>query len=136
MIIVTTENIPGKEIKEVFGFVSVRTKNIGKDIGAGFKTLVGGEIKAYQEMMEESRKIAIGRMVEKAEAMGANAIVGMKIGTSAIMQGASEVIAYGTAVLIEEKLREIDFDGNDSIYCTILWCNNNWINNFINTKNY
>ena len=106
MIIVTTENIPGKEIKEVFGFVSastVRTKNIGKDIGAGFKTLVGGEIKAYQEMMEESRKIAIGRMVEKkAEAMGANAIVGMKIGTSAIMQGASEVIAYGTAVLIEE----------------------------------
>ena len=70
MIIVTTENIPGKEIKEVFGFVSastVRTKNIGKDIGAGFKTLVGGEIKAYQEMMEESRKIAIGRMVEKAE---------------------------------------------------------------------
>ena len=105
MIIVTTENIPGKEIKEVFGFVSastVRTKNIGKDIGAGFKTLVGGEIKAYQEMMEESRKIAIGRMVEKTEAIGANAIIGMKIGTSAIMQGASEVIAYGTAVLIEE----------------------------------
>ena len=70
MIIVTTENIPGKEIKEVFGFVSastVRTKNIGKDIGAGFKTLVGGEIKAYQEMMEESRKIAIGRMVENPQ---------------------------------------------------------------------
>ena len=92
MIIVTTENISGKEIKEVYGFVSgstVRTKNIGKDIGAGFKTLVGGEIKAYQEMMEEARKIAIERMVEKAEEMGANAIIGMKIGTSAIMQGAS-----------------------------------------------
>ena len=62
----------------------------------------GKEIKAYQEMMEEARKIAIGRMVEKAEDMGANAIVGMKIGTSSIMQGDSEVIAYGTAVLIEK----------------------------------
>lgn len=62
----------------------------------------GKEIKAYQEMMEEARKIAIGKMVEKAEDMGANAIVGMKIGTSSIMQGASEVIAYGTAVLIEK----------------------------------
>ncbi|HBI94000.1 MAG: YbjQ family protein [Terrisporobacter othiniensis] len=105
MIITTINNVPGKEIKEVYGFVSastVRTKNIGKDIGASFKTLVGGEIKAYQEMMEEARKIAVGRMVEKAEDMGANAIIGMKIGTSAIMTGASEVIAYGTAVLIEE----------------------------------
>ncbi|WP_434799587.1 YbjQ family protein [Terrisporobacter vanillatitrophus] len=105
MIITTIDSVPGKEIKEVFGFVSastVRTKNIGKDIGASFKTLVGGEIKAYQEMMEEARKIAIGRMVEKAEGMGANAIIGMKIGTSAIMAGASEVIAYGTAVVIEE----------------------------------
>lgn len=105
MIITTINNVPGKEIKEVYGFVSastVRTKNIGKDIGASFKTLVGGEIKAYQEMMEEARKIAIGRMVEKAESMGANAIIGMQISTSAIMAGASEVIAYGTAVLIEE----------------------------------
>lgn len=105
MIITTTNSVPGKEIKEVFGFVSastVRTKNIGKDIGASFKTLVGGEIKAYQEMMEEARKIAIGRMVEKAEDMGANAIIGMQLSTSAVMAGASEVIAYGTAVLIEE----------------------------------
>lgn len=105
MIITTINNVPGKEIKEVYGFVSastVRTKNIGKDIGASFKTLVGGEIKAYQEMMEEARKIAVGRMVEKAEAMGANAIIGMQISTSAVMAGASEVIAYGTAVLIEE----------------------------------
>ncbi len=104
MIITTINNVPGKEIKEVYGFVSastVRTKNIGKDIGASFKTLVGGEIKAYQEMMEEARKIAVGRMVEKAEAMGANAIIGMQISTSAVMAGASEVIAYGTAVLIE-----------------------------------
>lgn len=105
MIITTINNVPGKEIKEVYGFVSastVRTKNIGKDIGASFKTLVGGEIKAYQEMMEEARKIAVGRMVEKAEAIGANAIIGMQISTSAVMAGASEVIAYGTAVLIEE----------------------------------
>lgn len=104
MIITTINNVPGKEIKEVYGFVSastVRTKNIGKDIGASFKTLVGGEIKAYQEMMEEARKIAVGRMVEKAESMGANAIIGMQISTSAVMAGASEVIAYGTAVLIE-----------------------------------
>ena len=105
MLLTTTETVPGKEIKEVYGFVSastVRSKNIGKDIGAGIKSIVGGEINAYQEMMEEARKIAIGRMVEKAEAMGANAVIGMKIGTSAIMQGASEVIAYGTAVKIEE----------------------------------
>lgn len=105
MIITTIESVPGKEIKEIFGFVSastVRTKNIGNDIGAVFKNMVGGEIKAYNDMMEEARKIAIGRMVEKAEAMGANAIIGMKIGTSAVMAGASEVIAYGTAVLIEE----------------------------------
>ncbi|MCC3868312.1 YbjQ family protein [Terrisporobacter mayombei] len=105
MIITTTNSVPGKEVKEVFGLVSastVRTKNIGKDIGASFKTLVGGEIKAYHEMMEEARKIAIGRMVEKAEGMGANAIIGMQLSTSAVMAGASEVIAYGTAVLIEE----------------------------------
>ena len=105
MIITTINSVPGKEIREVYGFVSastVRTKNIGKDIGASFKTLVGGEIKAYQEMMEEARKIAVGRMVEKAESMGANAIIGMQISTSAVMAGASEVIAYGTAVLIEE----------------------------------
>ena len=103
MIITTTESIPGKEIKEVYGIVTastVRSKNIGKDIGAGLKSLAGGEIKTYNEMMEEARKIAIGRMVEKA--VGANAVIGMRIGTSAVMAGASEVIAYGTAVLIEE----------------------------------
>ena len=105
MIITTINNVPGKEIKEVYGFVSastVRTKNIGKDIGASFKTLVGGEIKAYQEMMEEARKIAIGRMVEKAEKMGANAIIGLRLTSSSIMTSASEIVAYGTAVRIEE----------------------------------
>ena len=88
MIITTIESVPGKEIKEVYGLVTastVRSKNIGKDIGAGLK-----------------RNIAIERMIEKAKSMGANAVIGMKIGTSAVMAGASEVIAYGTAVLIEE----------------------------------
>ena len=97
MIITTIESVPGKEIKEVYGLVTastVRSKNIGKDIGAG--------LKAYNEMMEEARNIAIERMIEKAKYMGANAVIGMKIGTSAVMAGASEVIAYGTAVLIEE----------------------------------
>ena len=105
MIIPTIESVPGKEIKEVYGLVTastVRSKNIGKDIGAGLKSLAGGEIKAYNEMMEEARNIAIERMIEKAKSMGANAVIGMKIGTSAVMAGASEVIAYGTAVLIEE----------------------------------
>ena len=107
MIITTIESVPGKEIKEVYGLVTastVRSKNIGKDIGAGLKSLAGGEIKAYNEMMEEARNIAIERMIEKAKSMGANAVIGMKIGTSAVMAGASEVIAYGTAVLIDEKL--------------------------------
>ena len=92
MLILTTESVPGKKIKEVVGLVkgsTIRAKHIGKDIGAGFKQLVGGELTGYDEMLTEARKIAIGRMVEKAEDMGANAIVGMKIGTSSIMQGAS-----------------------------------------------
>ena len=104
MIIVTTDQIPGKEIKEVVGVVSggtVQSKNIGKDIGAGLKGLVGGEMKSYTVMMEEARDIAMKRLVEKASSAGANAIVGMRFMTSAIVQGASEVIAYGTAVVVE-----------------------------------
>ena len=104
MIIVTTDQIPGKEIKEVVGVFSggtVKSKNIGKDIGAGLKGLVGGEMKSYTAMMEEARDIAMKRLVEKASSAGANAIVGMRFMTSAIVQGASEVIAYGTAVVVE-----------------------------------
>ena len=104
MIIVTTDQIPGKEIKEVVGVVSggtVQSKNIGKDLGAGLKGLVGGEMKSYTAMMEEARDIAMKRLVEKASSAGANAIVGMRFMTSAIVQGASEVIAYGTAVVVE-----------------------------------
>ncbi|APH06093.1 YbjQ family protein [Bacillus weihaiensis] len=105
MIIVTTETVPGKETKEYKGFVrgsTVQSKNIGKDIMAGLKTIVGGELKEYTEMMEEARQKAIGRMVEDAKAKGANAIVAMRLESSAVMQNASEIIAYGTAVTVED----------------------------------
>ncbi|MBD1383392.1 YbjQ family protein [Metabacillus arenae] len=104
MIIVTTDFIPGKEIKELKGFVrgsTVQSKHIGKDIMAGFKTIVGGEIKEYTEMMDEARQKAIGRMVEDAKTKGANAIINLRLETSAVMQNASEIIAYGTAVTVD-----------------------------------
>ncbi len=101
MIIVTTETVPGKEIKEVFGVVKgnvIQAKHLGKDIAAGFRQIVGGEIKEYTEMMSEAREIAIQRMVEKAEETGADAIVAFRFVTSMIMTGAAEILAYGTAV--------------------------------------
>ncbi len=100
MILVTTETISGKTL-ETLSLVkgsTVQTKNIGKDIGQSFKTLVGGELKAYNQMMNEARALATKRMVEEAEALGADAIVCVRYASSAIMQGAAEVIAYGTAV--------------------------------------
>lgn len=105
MIIVTTETVPGKSIKELKGFVkgsTVQSKHIGKDLMAGLKTIVGGELKEYTEMMEEARQKAIGRMVDDAKAKGANAIVCLRLESSAVMQNASEIIAYGTAVIVEE----------------------------------
>ncbi|OXT17051.1 hypothetical protein B9K06_11840 [Bacillus sp. OG2] len=104
MIIVTTEFVPGMEVKELKGFVrgsTVQSKHIGKDILAGFKTIVGGEIKEYTEMMDEARQLAIGRMVENARKKGANAVICMRLESSAVMQNASEIIAYGTAVVAE-----------------------------------
>ena len=104
MIILTIENVPGKEIKEVKGLVkgsTVRCKNIGRDITASFKNLVGGEMSGYNDMLTEARQIAIGRMVDEAEAMGANAIIGMKLMSFAIAAGAAEMVAYGTAVVVE-----------------------------------
>jgi uncharacterized protein YbjQ (UPF0145 family) len=104
MIIVTTEFVPGKEIKELKGFVrgnTVHSKHIGKDLLAGLKTIVGGEIKEYTEMMDEARQTAIGRMVEDARAKGANAIIGLRLQSAAVMQNTSEIIAYGTAVYVE-----------------------------------
>ncbi|AST90431.1 MULTISPECIES: YbjQ family protein [Sutcliffiella] len=104
MIIVTTDFVPGKEVKELKGFVrgsTVQSKHVGKDILAGLKTIVGGEIKAYSEMMNEARQKAIGRMVEDAKGKGANAIITVRLETSNVMANASEIIAYGTAVYVE-----------------------------------
>ena len=100
MIITTTEMIPGKNY-EVLGLVqgsTVHSKHIGKDLGASFKTLVGGEIRGYSQMMEEARGVATSRMVEDAKRMNADAVVAVRYATSSIMQGASEYLAYGTAV--------------------------------------
>ncbi len=100
MILVNTDYISGKEL-QMLGLVkgsTVQSKNLGKDITQGFKTLVGGELKAYNEMMSEARAMATKRMVQEAEGLGADAIVNIRYSSSAIMQGAAEVIAYGTAV--------------------------------------
>ena len=100
MILVNTDYISGKEL-EMLGLVkgsTIHSKHLGKDISQAFKTLVGGELKAYTEMMNEARAIATKRMVEEAEALGADAVVNVRYASSAIMQGAAEVITYGTAV--------------------------------------
>ena len=101
MLIVSTPDIPGKEIKETLGLVKgeiVQSKHLGKDFMAGMKTIVGGEIKGYSEMISEARQIATDRMIDEANKLGADAIVNVRFGSSAIMQGAAEIIAYGTAV--------------------------------------
>lgn len=100
MLLVSTDYIEGKtlEMLGIVGGATIQSKHIGKDIGAGFKTIVGGELKGYTEMMEEARSIAEKRMVENAEKMGADAVVNVRYTTSAIMAGASEVMVYGTAV--------------------------------------
>ncbi len=100
MILVNTDYITGKEF-EMLGLVkgsTIQSKHIGNDISQGFKTLVGGELKAYNEMMTDARNLATNRMTEEAEQLGADAIVNIRYASSAIMQGAAEVIAYGTAV--------------------------------------
>lgn len=102
MKLVSISTIPGKEI-EALGIVKgtiVQSKNIGRDFMAGMKTIVGGEIKGYTEMLNEARQIATKRMVDEAQALGADAIVGVRYGSSAVMQGAAEIVAYGTAVKI------------------------------------
>lgn len=100
MILVNTDYISGKEL-EMLGLVkgsTIQTKNVGKDITQGFKHLVGGELKAYNEMMNDARALATKRMVQEAESMGADAVVNIRYASSAIMSGAAEVIVYGTAV--------------------------------------
>ena len=100
MLLVNIDYIPGKDL-DVLGIVKgtvVQSKNFGKDFMAGMKTLVGGEITGYTEMLVEARQIATKRMVDEAEALGADAVIGLRFASSSVMQGAAEVIAYGTAV--------------------------------------
>ncbi len=100
MILVSIDYVPGKEL-EALGMVKgamVKSKHIGSDFMAGIKTIVGGEIKGYTEMMNEARAQATKRMVDEAEAMNADAIVGIRYASSAVMQGAAEIVCYGTAV--------------------------------------
>ena len=100
MILVNTDYISGKEL-ETLGLVqgsTIQSKNLGRDITQGFKTLVGGELKAYTDMMNEARALATKRMVSQAEALGADGVVNIRYASSTVMQGAAEVIAYGTAV--------------------------------------
>ncbi len=104
MITSTLPEIPGKKIKEILGIVqgnTVRARWLGKDIMAALRTLVGGEIKEYTEMMSKARQLAVERMLEEARALGADAVLGVRFATSMVMSGAAEIIAYGTAVKLE-----------------------------------
>jgi uncharacterized protein YbjQ (UPF0145 family) len=104
MLLSNVETVPGRTIVEFYGVVSgstVRAKHLGRDIAAGLKNLVGGELKGYTELLGESRQEAINRMVQEAQALGANAVVNVRFSTSSISQGAAELFAYGTAVRVE-----------------------------------
>ena len=106
MILCTTETIPGKQITEVLGLVrgnSIRARAIGKDIMAILRNMVGGEITEYTKMVAESREQSLDRMTAEAEAMGADAVIGIRFTTSSMMQGAAELLAYGTAVRLKDE---------------------------------
>ena len=104
MLMSNTETIPGKEIREFYGVVTgstVRTKHIGRDIMAGLKNLIGGELVGYTELLQEARDDALERMKAQAVSLGANAVVNVRFSTSSVTQGAAELFAYGTAVKVE-----------------------------------
>ena len=104
MIIVNTDFVAGREIKETLGLVrgnTVQAKSIGKDIKAGFRNIAGGEIKEYTDMLSESREIAIKRMIDKAQKLNADAVINVRFMTSSIMAAAAEILAYGTAVKLK-----------------------------------
>tara|TARA_Y100001934_G_C12356933_1_gene778633 strand:+ start:1396 stop:1710 length:315 start_codon:yes stop_codon:yes gene_type:complete len=104
MIVTTTENIPNKEVSEILGIArgsTVRARNIGRDIFAGLKNIIGGELSEYTKLQAESREQALQRMIEDGERLGADAIINIRISTSVITQGAAEILAYGTAVKIK-----------------------------------
>ena len=106
MILTTTQDISDKKITKTFGLVkgnTIRARNIGRDIVAVFKNLVGGEIEEYTKLLAQSREQAMDRMVASAEELGANAIIGIQFSTSYIMQSAAEIMVYGTAVIVEDK---------------------------------
>ena len=104
IIVVTTPEIPGKNLVRTLGLVrgnTIRARHVGKDIMAGLRNLVGGEVTEYAKLLAESREQALDRMVEQAEELGANAVIGLQFQTSVIMGGAAEMMAYGTAVVVE-----------------------------------
>jgi uncharacterized protein YbjQ (UPF0145 family) len=104
MIVVTTDFIPGRTVSKTLGLVrgnTIRARHIGRDIMAGLRNIVGGEIRDYTKMMAESREQAIDRMMEEAESLGADAIINVRFATSMIIQSASEILVYGTAVKLE-----------------------------------
>ena len=104
MLISNLEIVPGKRIVKHLGMVqgsTVRAKHVGRDIMAGFKNIVGGELKGYTELLQESRSEATKRMVDQAQAIGANAVLNVRYSTTSIAQGAAEILAYGTAVVVE-----------------------------------
>ncbi|MFM1932360.1 MAG: hypothetical protein RL226_1663 [Bacteroidota bacterium] len=101
MIVVTTETVPGRDILEAVGVArgsTVRARNVGRDIVANLKSLVGGEISEYTQLLADARESALQRLMEDAKRMGADAVVNVRFSTSAVMQGAAEILAYGTAV--------------------------------------
>ena len=104
MTVVTTPNVPGKTVVRTLGLVrgnTIRARHVGKDIMAAMRNLVGGEVTEYAKLLAESREQALDRMVEQAEALDANAVIGLQFQTSVIMGGAAEMMAYGTAVVVE-----------------------------------
>jgi uncharacterized protein YbjQ (UPF0145 family) len=106
MIITTMDYIPGKKIKKIIGLVkgnTVRARHIGKDILAILKNIVGGEIQEYTKLLAEAREQALDRMKQRAEELGANAVIVVRFGTSYVMQNAAEILAYGTAVIVEDE---------------------------------
>ncbi len=104
MIITNTENIPGREIEQLLDLVrgnTIRARHIGKDIMAGMRNIVGGEVKEYTEMISEAREEALNRMIKEAEILGADAVINVRFTTSQVMGGAAEILAYGTAVKLK-----------------------------------
>jgi len=105
-IVTTTEYVPGYKVVKVLGIArgaTVRAKHIGKDILAGLRNIVGGEVREYTEMLAEAREVALRRMIQHAKEMGANGVIGVRFMTSSVAAGAAEIFAYGTAVILEKE---------------------------------